>query len=368
MLQKVNSTNVWDLFHELTSWLVAILHYLHSSPACYCHTDWEKERERDHMSKELTKFPRQLTCAITSCKKFTIPHFNFSAISKSFPFKDLHELKYTDSWKQNENTLVKGAVSRYSVHFLRFFARGKNGDCSRKCRGHHTMTARSAARTASPAKLSRENVVFLEQLSFSAALPCGRHYFSPHKMAAKNHRLSWHCCFNCQKRNYRQKTIFFFFFFKFFLSDQRPIYYSETRLLRTLKGNEKRYVVTKVRSIQNAIFLTGRTGSTCSRERTATEDASPSWMSFIIRFSFGEIAFQGILNLKTCRENWNRNLKGGSHARDQKKKNQRKGKKVLLEGKLVRNIRFCATFCTSYPKKMYMFSDWRCPWSTERTL
>ena len=37
--------------------------------------------------------------------------------------------------------------------------------------------------------------------------------------------------------------------------------YSETRLLRTLKGNEKRYVLTKVRSIQNAIFLTGRTSS-----------------------------------------------------------------------------------------------------------
>ena len=31
---------------------------------------------------------------------------------------------------------------------------------------------------------------------FSAALPCGRHYFPPHKMAAKNHRLSWHCRFN----------------------------------------------------------------------------------------------------------------------------------------------------------------------------
>ena len=49
--------------------------------------------------------------------------------------------------------------------------------------------------------------------------------------------------------------------------------YSETRILRTLKGNEKRYVVTKVRSIQNAIFLTGRTGFTCARERSPTEDA-----------------------------------------------------------------------------------------------
>ena len=44
--------------------------------------------------------------------------------------------------------------------FTLFFARGNNGDCSRKCRGHHTTTARSAAWTASPAKLSRENVVF----------------------------------------------------------------------------------------------------------------------------------------------------------------------------------------------------------------
>ena len=33
--------------------------------------------------------------------------------------------------------------SRYSVIFCAFFARGKNADCSRKCRGHHTMTARS---------------------------------------------------------------------------------------------------------------------------------------------------------------------------------------------------------------------------------
>ena len=32
---------------------------------------------------------------------------------------------------------------------------------------------------------------WVEKMSFSAALSCGRHYFSPHKMAAKNHRLSW---------------------------------------------------------------------------------------------------------------------------------------------------------------------------------
>ena len=87
-----------------------------------------------------------------------------------------------------------------------------------------------------------------------------------------------------------------------FLTTTTHVMYRETRLLRTLKGNEKRYVVTKVRSIQNAIFLTGRTGSTCSRQRSATEDASPYWMSLIIRFSYGEIAFQGIVKLKTGRE------------------------------------------------------------------
>ena len=33
---------------------------------------------------------------------------------------------------------VKGAVSRYSVIFCAFFARAKNGGCSRKCRAHQT--------------------------------------------------------------------------------------------------------------------------------------------------------------------------------------------------------------------------------------
>ena len=43
----------------------------------------------------------------------------------------------------------------------------------------------SAARIASPPQLSRANVVFLEQLLFSAALPCGRHYFSHTKWLPK---------------------------------------------------------------------------------------------------------------------------------------------------------------------------------------
>ena len=75
-----------------------------------------------------------------------------------------HYLAATDHRQQP----FKGAVSRYSVIFCAFFARAKIGDCSRKCRGHQTMTARSAARTASPA--SRENVFFSSNCRFSR--PC----------------------------------------------------------------------------------------------------------------------------------------------------------------------------------------------------
>ena len=144
--------------------------------------------------------------------------------------------------------------------------------------------------------------------------------------------------------------------------------YSETRLLRTLMGNENRCVLTKVRSIQNAIFLTGRTGSTCSRERSATEDASPYWMSFITRFSDARWLLSWHCELENVRE-----IEIETETDDMlviRKKEQKKGQNVLLEGKLVCNIRFCAAFCTSYQKKMYIFSDWRCPWSrsTERTL
>ena len=87
-------------------------------------------------------------------------------------------------------------MSRYSVIFC---ARKKWQLLAQVSQtSDHDMTARLAAQTTSPPKLSRENVVFLEQMSFSAALPSGHHYFSPRKMAAKNHWLSWHCRFNSQ--------------------------------------------------------------------------------------------------------------------------------------------------------------------------
>ena len=47
--------------------------------------------------------------------------------------------------------LFKGAVSRYSVIFCAFFARAKNGGCSRKCHGHRSenMKAWPSARPGS---------------------------------------------------------------------------------------------------------------------------------------------------------------------------------------------------------------------------
>ena len=59
---------------------------------------------------------------------------------------------------------------------------------------------------------------------------------------------------------------------------------------------KKRYALTKVRSIQNAIFLTGRTGSTCSH------DNLPRKMLQVRPECRSLLAFQGIVNLKTCRK------------------------------------------------------------------
>ena len=106
-----------------------------------------------------------------------------------FLYKVVHKIGRLRKLNRSREIEFKGAVSRYSVIFCAFFARANNGDCSRKCRGHRTMTARSAARTTSPPKLSRANIVF-------RGLALWPPLFFPHKMAAKNHRPSWHCRFN----------------------------------------------------------------------------------------------------------------------------------------------------------------------------
>ena len=113
---------------------------------------------------------------------------HFSFFSRAFKQKKIRALRPKMTKIASRGVLPKsGSVTIFS-EFLRFFF------CASKkwllIAQVSRISARSAARTASPPQLSRANVVFLEQLSFSAALPCGRHYFSPHKMAAKNHRLS----------------------------------------------------------------------------------------------------------------------------------------------------------------------------------
>ena len=93
---------------------------------------------------------------------------------------------------------------------------------------------------------------------------------------------------------------------------------------------KKKYVLTKVRSIQNAIFLNGRTGSTCSGERSATENASPSGMSLITRFSWGEIAFRASWTWKRAGKLKSK-LKGWLTCSWLEKKEQKKGQKSRAE-------------------------------------
>ena len=76
----------------------------------------------------------------------------------------------------------------------------------------------------------------------------------------------------------------------------------------------------------------------------------------------------GHCELENVPESWNQNWKVGWHARDHKKRTKESAKKCSWRENWYAISDFFAMFCTSYPKKMYMFSDWRCPWSMERTL
>ena len=59
-----------------------------------------------------------------------------------------------NSTKAGGKRTLKGGVSRYSVIFCAFFARAKNGGCSRKCRGHQIRKAWPSARPGSLATYS----------------------------------------------------------------------------------------------------------------------------------------------------------------------------------------------------------------------
>ena len=75
--------------------------------------------------------------------------------------------------------VLKGAVSRYSVIFCAFFARAKNGGCSRKCRGHQTW------------KLDRPRGL--------AAWPPALGYWHDSAVNQRQVELELHC-FTCRRR------------------------------------------------------------------------------------------------------------------------------------------------------------------------
>ena len=120
---------------------------------------------------------------------FFFTFFNLQVITTAHARKSGVIFHFSNSF-QSKKLIIKGAVSRYSVIFCSFFARAKNGDCSHKCRGHQTITARSATRTTSPAKLSQANVFFSSNCRFLRSCLAAAIIFPTHKMAAKNHRLS----------------------------------------------------------------------------------------------------------------------------------------------------------------------------------
>ena len=101
--------------------------------------------------------------------------------------------------------LLKGQchdIQWFFAHFLReqkmAAARASVADISSVCRAN-SFTAQAVS----------SKCHFSQQLSFFAAFPCGRHYFSPQKMAAKTHRLSWHCRF--KKWNSTERCLFLTF-------------------------------------------------------------------------------------------------------------------------------------------------------------
>ena len=83
-------------------------------------------------------------------------------------------------------------------------------------------------------------------------------------------------------------------------------------------------------------------------------------MSFIIRFSYGEIAFQGrIVNLKTCRE-----IEIETERLDVmlviRKKRTKERAKSALGGKGRENWYIISDFVPR-SVRLIMLSDWRCP-------
>ena len=157
--------------------------------------------------------------------------------------------------------------------------------------------------------------------------------------------------------------------FSYFISFSRwKLNCSETRLLRTLKRNEKRYVLTKVRSIQNAISsLAGPVPRVHANNLTRKMLLRPECRSLLAH------AFRAVKSPFIALWTWKRagklksKLKGWMTCLWAEKKNKRKGKMSSWRENWYVISDLCHVLYVLYEKK-YMFADWRCPWSTERTL
>ena len=130
------------------------------------------------------------------------PDWNWAAVHRSSCFEYIIKVHARSETAMHNITtftpctaiLFKGAVSRYSVIFCAFL------------RGQKWRLLAQVSRTSDhDSSVSRANSFIVQAESrkcrFPQAivvfrgLPCGSHYISPHKMAAKYHRLSWHCRF-----------------------------------------------------------------------------------------------------------------------------------------------------------------------------
>ena len=84
-------------------------------------------------------------------------------------------------------------------------------------------------------------------------------------------------------------------------------------------------------------------------------------MWFIIRFSYGEIAFQGIVTLNTCREIEIETERLDDILVIRKKRTKERAKKCSWRENWYAISDFAPRPVRLIRKKMYMFSDWRCP-------
>ena len=163
------------------------------------------------------------------------------------------------------------------------------------------------------------------------------------------------------------------------------IYVQRNSVISYPQGKLTRYILNKVRFIQNAIFPAGTTGftckltwrgifvpdlfcrSSCSREQSTTENASKFWMS-VTRFSLLErwSHLSGYHEHKNVQGNWHRNWKRVDNCIVIRKKTSERAKKCSW--RVNWNVTSDTVPCSVrlIKKNVHISNRW-CSWSTEST-